>query len=542
MPIGDAKHQLIYKELVNILGDDYVDDDPAIMEAFSRESQLSIAKSKNRCEFIVLPGSCDDVQLIYKLANRCHFPVSVTSTGLSLASCNAINGYPYWCLVDPKRMDHLSIDSKNMFAVVEPYVSIAQLQAEAMKVGLFIGSTGTGTQTSALATNIYTNSLWTGWRTGKGRGLLGIEMVLPNGDIFRTGSLALFQNNYMWGEGPGIDARGLIRGGSGHKGAMGMVTRAAIKLFPWPGPPVWPTDGVQPEKVSILPHETFKTIIFSHSTLEDCVECIREIGEAEIGGVVMQCHPYEVVGLVTRSREEFWSKWQEDFWQEMIHNRHMTFVTLWGYAGIRQIDYEEKVLKDIIEDTKGQLIPEEEAVSVRDEITASAVRDTHRMRYARMGKAVSIGSSSDSLYDALRSLSFGMAALQKFSPPLGDGKLFDRGQRQHKMTLADFGRIATVGTGPFSEKSEEFETFVKTRVNRYIKDLRKGRELFVPGDADDASLTGARFANIHIYIASIKRALDPENIANPVRLINMRNMLNNHEGENEGENAVLAEE
>lgn len=92
------------------------------------------------------------------------------------------------------------------------------------------------------------------------------------------------------------------------------------------------------------------------------------------------------------------------------------------------------------------------------------------------------------------------------------------------MILADFGRIATVGTGPFCEKSEEFEIFMKTYVNKYVKDLRKGKSIFSPSDADDASLSGERFANIHLLIAAVKKALDPENIANPTRLINIRNL------------------
>ena len=38
MPLGDEKHRLIYEELVNILGEDYVEDDIAVMEAFSRDA------------------------------------------------------------------------------------------------------------------------------------------------------------------------------------------------------------------------------------------------------------------------------------------------------------------------------------------------------------------------------------------------------------------------------------------------------------------------------------------------------------------------
>ena len=46
---------------------------------------------------------------------------------------------------DLRRMDKiLEIDEKNLFAVVEPYVICAQLQAEAMKRGLNINIIGAG--------------------------------------------------------------------------------------------------------------------------------------------------------------------------------------------------------------------------------------------------------------------------------------------------------------------------------------------------------------------------------------------------------------
>ena len=153
MPLGDDKHKLIYEELINILGPEYVSDDPAVMEAYSRESQSPGFMTQGRYEFIVLPGSTEDVQQITKLANRYKFPISVFSTGLFMFTCSARE--PYWCLIDPKRMNRIEIDEKNMYAIVLPYVTHAQVSAEAMKRGLFNGTPESGSQASSLANHIF---------------------------------------------------------------------------------------------------------------------------------------------------------------------------------------------------------------------------------------------------------------------------------------------------------------------------------------------------------------------------------------------------
>lgn len=305
-------------------------------------------------------------------------------------------------------------------------------------------------------------------------------------------------------------------------GALGVITRAAIKLHPWPGPAVWPTEGVQPEKTSTLPPERFKTYIFTYPTLEKCIEAIRELAEAEIGGVVMQFAPWDFVCWAAKSREEFWARWQTEYWQEQIRNGHMVWVTLWGFASEKQVEYEETVLRQIIEDTGGELMPDEEAEWVNSCLTPNAVRDTHRCRFLRLSRVVSIAASSDSLYDALRHIPKANEIKAKYSPPLGDRELHDQGLNQHKFWPADFGRVAGIEIDGFAEKSEEFLTLVRERIRPDVSRTNIGDSVFIHTFCLEASAVGPTFANIHLLLANIKKALDPNNIANPTRVIDMR--------------------
>jgi glycolate oxidase len=107
----------------------------------------------------------------------------------------------------------LEIDKKNMFAVIEPYVIGVNLQAEAMKVGLNTHIIGAGGSCSPLASaTSYTgpgpDTLFMGFGD---ENTLGLEWVMPDGELIRTGSLG---SGLGWfcGEGPGPGIRGIVRG------------------------------------------------------------------------------------------------------------------------------------------------------------------------------------------------------------------------------------------------------------------------------------------------------------------------------------------
>jgi FAD/FMN-containing dehydrogenase len=111
-------------------------------------------------------------------------------------------------IIDPKRMDKiLKIDRNNMYAVIEPYVSFANLQAEAMKVGCTMPTPPAGAQVSALANIQWHGAYGTSWVAALGaQQLLSFEVVLPNGEILRSGSIA-----------PRCTVRARRRHGDGHQ-------------------------------------------------------------------------------------------------------------------------------------------------------------------------------------------------------------------------------------------------------------------------------------------------------------------------------------
>ncbi|MFC2003620.1 FAD-binding oxidoreductase [Chloroflexota bacterium] len=516
MPLGDEKHKLIYDELVNILGPEYVSDDLAVTLAYSRDFYAWTVLRRSSPEFVVLPGSTGDVQQIIKLANRYKFPFSVIGSGLSFPFVGAVK--PYWCIVDPKRMNRLEIDEKNMYAILEPYVSHAQLHAEALKRGLHVGVPEAGGQSSSLANHVHLGMHGTAYRTGYGsRNVLGVEWVLPNGEVLTTGSLAIPKAGYFWGEGPGPDARGVLRAMAGHLGALGIITKIAVKLHPWPGPPVFPTEGVAPDKKCELPTDRFKWHLFTYPTLDEAVNAMYEIGKSEIGGMLHSWPPVCYDWWWAKSFEEYWSTWASDYWQRNVKN--CVAVCLWGFASDKQVNYEEKVLKQIIEETGGKLISDETYQKWVPYAANNWIRDTNGPRMMRIGGTLgSVVIGLDSLDDALRSSSAAFKIVDKYTPPFLD---CDHGDWVSTYDLCHFA--ASEVDYPHEKTDEASQASVRSMREGMVQDLKDQVTQFV-SCVVPAERTGAAFANFHLILAEIKKALDPNNVANPTRLIDMEAM------------------
>ena len=235
----------VYRQLEDCVGPENVSCEPAVLDTYAWQPYANDDPSKwvTRPVAVALPASTEEVQAIIRVCNQHQLKFKAFSTGWGVWSGPSEDNIVQ---VDLRRMDNIvEIDEKNMYAVVEPYVCSAQLQAEAMKLGLNTHIHGSGPNCSPLASA--TSAFGVGndgiYMSYSPRNLLAVEWVLPDGEILRLGSLG---SDLGWfiGDGPGPSLRGILRGTAGALSGLGIITKCALKLYDWSGPPVIETSGI----------------------------------------------------------------------------------------------------------------------------------------------------------------------------------------------------------------------------------------------------------------------------------------------------------
>ncbi|WP_030539680.1 FAD-binding oxidoreductase [Sphingobium sp. DC-2] len=182
----------------------------------------------------VAPSTVEEVQAVVRIANRFKVPLYTISTGMNLGYGGSSPNLRGSVIVDLKRMNRIiEVDDKRHFAIVEPGVSYFDLyryiQERKLKVWLDIPDPGWGSPIgNALDHGLgYTLQAY---RDHFGAHS-GMEVVLPNGEVMRTGMGAMPGSKtfaeYRYGYGPYVD--GLFG-----QANFGIVTKMGFWLMPEP--------------------------------------------------------------------------------------------------------------------------------------------------------------------------------------------------------------------------------------------------------------------------------------------------------------------
>lgn len=182
----------------------------------------------------VAPQSVEQVQRVVRIANEFRLPIYPISTGKNLGYGGSAPNLSGSVVVDLKRMNRiLDVDATRHSALVEPGVSYFDLyqhiQQRQLPLWIDCPEPGWGSLIgNALEHGVgYTS---TNYRDHFGAHC-GMEVVLPNGELVRTGMGAMpgatTWQDYRYGYGPYLD--GLFS-----QGNYGIVTKMGFWLYPQP--------------------------------------------------------------------------------------------------------------------------------------------------------------------------------------------------------------------------------------------------------------------------------------------------------------------
>jgi glycolate oxidase len=354
----------IYSALEDVVGLENISEDMAILDSYAwcglyataRKTVMPEDEKKeelrypfaNRAEAILLPGNTAEVQTIVKLCNRYGLKFKAFSTGWIGGNVPATPGV---ILLDLRRMNRiLEINEKNMYAVVEPYVISGQLHAELMKKGLVHNMLSAGAQTSALPMAAFQGTGHLSQTTSNGeRNVLAVEWVTPEGEIIRLGSLGS-SSEWFCGDGPGPSLRGVIRGITTPQGGLGVYTKAATKVYHWPGPSIFQMEGVS---LHYTPREIPPNLMiryYSFPSYGKMDEAQRKIGENETVFAFMGFPVSMIASNIATSNQEDVELLQK--LRGMVQGPG--FMVVVAGNSQREFEYKRRVLQKIIEETDGK--------------------------------------------------------------------------------------------------------------------------------------------------------------------------------------------
>ncbi len=223
---------------------------------------------KNKPDVVVFPTTTDQVVQIVKLCNELNVPFLPRGAGTSLAGgCLPVGGGVMIALTRMKRI--LEVSTRDRYALVEPGVVNLWLTRHLAPMGFHYAPDPSSQGACTIGGNVATNS--GGPHTLKYgvtvNHVLGLEFVLPNGQVVQTGGPA--EDN------PGYDLTGVI---VGSEGTFGIATKVWVRITRNP--------------------QAYRTLLGVFETVDDATNTISDIIGAGIVPAALEMMDRLILGAV----------------------------------------------------------------------------------------------------------------------------------------------------------------------------------------------------------------------------------------------------
>jgi 4-cresol dehydrogenase (hydroxylating) len=217
------------KEFGQAIGDEWV-----LATDLDRDTYLdhfAVDESAHAPSAAVAPLTVDEVQQILRIANRHKVPLWPISRGKNFGYGGAAPLLKGSVVLDLSRMKKIEFDAQNGVALVEPGVGFYDLYDYIQQNNLPYWTSVPGNSWGSVLGNALDRGVvYTTYGEHTAR-LCGLEVVLPTGELMRTGMGAMTDSPtwtlYRYGFGPSWDQMFV-------QSNLGVVTRAGVWLMPAP--------------------------------------------------------------------------------------------------------------------------------------------------------------------------------------------------------------------------------------------------------------------------------------------------------------------
>lgn len=209
------------KKLIEIVGQDNFTDQMEELVPYSYDASMNV----HRPDAAVWPETTEQVQAIVRFANEHQIPVIPRGAGTSLSG--GVVPIKGGIIIDLSKMNRIiEISIENRYARVEAGVICDDLNRELAKYGFVFPPDPASSTVSTIGGNVATNAGGIkGAKYGTTRDyVLGLQVVLPTGELMRTGSYTMKCVS-------GYDLAKLFIGA---EGTLGVITEVTLKINPLP--------------------------------------------------------------------------------------------------------------------------------------------------------------------------------------------------------------------------------------------------------------------------------------------------------------------